>query len=48
MIFRPFYRYETGCAAYGFGAFVDQLGAAAPPKPADIDGILRFNQGRAP
>ena len=27
-------------------AFVDQVGTSAPPKPADMDAIVRFNQGR--
>jgi len=29
-------------------AFVDQLGGTAPPKPAGMDEILRFNRGRGP
>lgn len=29
-------------------AFVDQLGGMTPPKPAGMDAILRFNQGRGP
>jgi hypothetical protein len=28
-------------------AFVDEVGANVPPKPADMEAILRFNQGRA-
>ena len=27
-------------------AFVDQVGEAALPKPADSEAIMRFNQGR--
>jgi glyoxylase-like metal-dependent hydrolase (beta-lactamase superfamily II) len=27
-------------------AFVDEVGANVPPKPADMEAILRFNQGR--
>jgi hypothetical protein len=46
MIFRPFYRFEAGCAAYVFGGGIYQVGAAVPPKPADMSAILRFNQGR--
>jgi hydroxyacylglutathione hydrolase len=26
--------------------FIDEVGTAAPPKPADMDEIVRFNQGR--
>lgn len=33
--------------ALGEQAFVDELATAVPAKPADIDAILRFNQGRA-
>jgi glyoxylase-like metal-dependent hydrolase (beta-lactamase superfamily II) len=28
-------------------AFVDEVGTKVPPKPADMDAILRYNQGRA-
>ena len=28
-------------------AFVDEVGGSAPAKPAGMDEILRFNQGRA-
>jgi glyoxylase-like metal-dependent hydrolase (beta-lactamase superfamily II) len=31
----------------GQQAFIDELAAVVPAKPADIDAILRFNQGRA-
>ena len=65
MIFKPFYRFETGMsgkpmstiasekrwnALLGLGeaAFVDELGGTAPPKPAGMDDIMRFNQGRGP
>jgi glyoxylase-like metal-dependent hydrolase (beta-lactamase superfamily II) len=27
-------------------AFVDEVGTSAPPKPAGMDEIMRFNQGR--
>lgn len=30
----------------GEAAFVDELGGTAPPKPAGMDEIMRFNQGR--
>jgi glyoxylase-like metal-dependent hydrolase (beta-lactamase superfamily II) len=32
----------------GEAAFVDELGGTAPPKPAGMDDIMRFNQGRGP
>jgi hypothetical protein len=48
MIFRPFYHFETGCAAYLFGC--GGLGKCAvvdvPPKPAGMQHILELNQGR--
>jgi glyoxylase-like metal-dependent hydrolase (beta-lactamase superfamily II) len=28
-------------------AFIDEVGSKIPPKPADMEAILRFNQGRA-
>jgi hydroxyacylglutathione hydrolase len=28
-------------------AFVDEVGGKVPPKPADMDAILRYDQGRA-
>lgn len=37
MIFKPYYYFETGCAAY----LCD-----VPPKPAAMEQILRINQGR--
>jgi len=37
MIFRPFYYSDTAFAVV----------KSAPAKPADMDTILRFNQGRA-
>lgn len=52
MIFRPFYRFETGCATYVFGcggrgiACVVEVGSAVLSKPAGMEAILRFNQGR--
>lgn len=46
MIVKPYafdnhYYYESACFA-----FIDALGNV-PPKPAGMDRILRFNQGRA-
>jgi hypothetical protein len=43
MIFRPYHYFDTGCAAE---AFVDAL-ADVPPKPADMERVLRFNLGQA-
>ncbi|HEX8952366.1 MAG TPA: MBL fold metallo-hydrolase [Polyangia bacterium] len=33
--------------ALGVDAFVDEVGGNVPPKPADMEAILRFNQGRS-
>ena len=27
-------------------AFVDEVGSSVPPKPADLESVLRYNQGR--
>lgn len=45
MIFKPFYNYETGRASYLLDEFIDAL-SDVPPKPAEMEQILRVNQGR--
>jgi hydroxyacylglutathione hydrolase len=37
MIFRPFYKYETGCAAYLFGCGSKGLCAVVDPQESDIE-----------
>ena len=46
MIFKPYYYFETGCAAYLFGCGSLGLYADVPPKPQAMQQILRINQGR--
>ena len=42
MIFRPFYYFDRGCAAYLFGC--GSLGRCAVVKPADMERILASNR----
>lgn len=42
MIFRPFYRFETGCAAYVFGCGGEGLGCVVDPHETDVDAYLAF------
>jgi glyoxylase-like metal-dependent hydrolase (beta-lactamase superfamily II) len=42
MIFRPFYRFETGCAAYVFGCGGKGLACAVDPQEADADAYIEF------
>jgi hydroxyacylglutathione hydrolase len=42
-----FERQWNGLLALTRDAFVEQVGAASPPKPSGMDEILRFNQGRS-
>jgi hydroxyacylglutathione hydrolase len=42
MIFRPFYRFETGCAAYVFGCGGHGVGCVVDPHEADVDEYIRF------
>jgi glyoxylase-like metal-dependent hydrolase (beta-lactamase superfamily II) len=42
MIFRPFYRFETGCAAYLFGCGGKGLGAVVDPQEKDVDAYIAF------
>ncbi len=57
MIFKPFYRFEIGCAAYLFGCGGQGIACVVDPQEADVDAyrefatskgmrIMRFNQGR--
>lgn len=42
MIFRPFYRFETGCAAYVFGCAGQGRACVVDPHEADVDEYVRF------
>jgi hydroxyacylglutathione hydrolase len=42
MIFRPFYYFDTGCAAYVFGCGGLGFGAVVDPQERDVDGYLEF------
>lgn len=47
MIFRPFYRFETGCAAYVFGCAGQGICCVVDPHEADVDAYLEFAAGKA-
>jgi glyoxylase-like metal-dependent hydrolase (beta-lactamase superfamily II) len=42
MIFRPFYTFETGCAAYLFGCGGQGLGAVVDPQEKDVEAYVAF------
>jgi glyoxylase-like metal-dependent hydrolase (beta-lactamase superfamily II) len=42
MIFRPFYRFETGCAAYVFGCGGHGVCCVVDPHEADVDEYIAF------
>jgi glyoxylase-like metal-dependent hydrolase (beta-lactamase superfamily II) len=42
MFFRPFYRFETGCAAYVFGCGGKGLACVVDPHEADVDAYVEF------
>jgi glyoxylase-like metal-dependent hydrolase (beta-lactamase superfamily II) len=42
VIFRPFYRYETGCAAYLFGCGGKGLCAVVDPQEQEVDAYVAF------
>ena len=46
MIFRPFYYFDTGCAAYVFGCGGLGLGAVVDPQERDVDSYLEFAQSK--
>lgn len=46
MIFRPFYYFDTGCAAYVFGCGGLGLGAVVDPQERDVDAYLEFAQAK--
>jgi hydroxyacylglutathione hydrolase len=46
MIFKPFYRDETGCAAYVFGCGGCGLGAAVDPLERDVETYVEFARAK--
>jgi glyoxylase-like metal-dependent hydrolase (beta-lactamase superfamily II) len=42
MFFRPFYRFDTGCAAYVFGCGGKGLACVVDPHEGDVDEYARF------
>jgi glyoxylase-like metal-dependent hydrolase (beta-lactamase superfamily II) len=42
VIFRPFYRFETGCAAYVFGCGSKGLACVVDPQEQDVDTYVEF------
>jgi glyoxylase-like metal-dependent hydrolase (beta-lactamase superfamily II) len=47
MIFRPFYRFETGCAAYVFGCGSQSICCVVDPHEADVDAYIEFAKSKA-
>jgi glyoxylase-like metal-dependent hydrolase (beta-lactamase superfamily II) len=47
MIFRPFYRFETGCAAYVFGCGGQGQCVVVDPHQDDVDAYLQFAAAKA-
>ena len=47
MIFRPFYRFETGCAAYVFGCGSQGLCCVVDPHEDDIAAYIEFANAKA-
>jgi hydroxyacylglutathione hydrolase len=46
MIFRPFYRFETGCAAYVFGCGSKALACVVDPQERDVDAYVGFAESK--
>src|SRR5260221_2539249 len=42
MIFKPFYYFDTGCAAYVLGCGTAGKGAVVDPQERDVDGYVAF------
>ncbi|MBA3457321.1 MAG: MBL fold metallo-hydrolase, partial [Deltaproteobacteria bacterium] len=47
MIFRPFYRFETGCAAYVVGCGGQGICCVVDPHEDDVDAYMKFAAGKA-
>ncbi len=46
MIFRPFYRFETGCAAYVFGCGGQGVCCVVDPHESDVDAYIEFAKAK--
>ena len=46
MIFKPFYYFDPGCAAYVFGCGSVGVGAVVDPQERDVDAYLAFAQAK--
>ena len=46
MIFRPFYRFETGCAAYVFGCGGKGIACVVDPHEEDVDAYVAFAESK--
>jgi glyoxylase-like metal-dependent hydrolase (beta-lactamase superfamily II) len=46
MIFKPFYYFDTGCAAYVFGCGTVGKGAVVDPQERDIDAYVSFAKSK--
>ena len=47
MIFRPFYRFETGCAAYVFGCGGKGICCVVDPQEVDVEAYIQFAADKA-
>ncbi len=47
MIFRPFYRFETGCAAYVFGCGGQGICCVVDPHESDVAAYIEFAEAKA-
>ena len=46
MIFKPFYYFDTGCAAYVFGCGTVGKGAVVDPQERDLDAYVAFAEAK--
>lgn len=46
MIFKPFYYFDTGCAAYAFGCGSLGKGAVVDPQERDLDSYVSFAESK--
>jgi hydroxyacylglutathione hydrolase len=46
VIFRPFHRFETGCAAYVFGCGGQGIACVVDPQEADVDEYIAFAESK--
>jgi hydroxyacylglutathione hydrolase len=46
VIFKPFYYFDTGCAAYVFGCGTAGKGAVVDPQERDVDSYLAFAKAK--